>query len=181
MIKDYSFILGDFELKDKDFDVFLTYYFDKNGTCKIKGIEKSKSEIASLVEAAKEKNDRYKLDLLKKRISDIKKQVSADNYSPYDITEMTNKIMNGTDRELVFLHSIHIPIKFDVLDMEIEEIKEFITNGYYDTRDQIIGIVNLDNNYYGLDSINEKESIIQREKILNEILTYKKQNSVNKY
>ena len=181
MDKNYSFIICDFELKDRDFDTFLTYYFNKDGTCKIKGIEKTKSEITESVEKIRLKNEKKKLEVLKDRLKDIQSQIDHDNNLSVDLTKIINEIMRGLDENLTFLDSISIPIKLDVLELDDKTIRKIIMNGYYDTNDQVLGIVNINNDYYDLNPLDEKNDIIKREKLINDVISYKKSSSENKY
>ena len=201
MNEESGFIMGYFFMEEVNFDLFLKNYYDEDGKCNIKGIEYKKSEIIPMMQEIVKENRQIainKLNNIKNKAQKEKWELDELNY----VISMFEKRLKDKSQVDGF-SALRIPIKLDVLELEDDVIRTMITNGFYRNDDKVLNIINLDTEYYGLNIMSEKrlleiDSIIgrklkkdniivhkndkeKREKMINNILNYKKSVLGNRY
>ena len=201
MNEEVGSIKGYFFLEEGNIDQFLEKYYDETGKCKIKGIKYTKSEITSMMQEIVKENRQIaikKLKFIKDKAQKEQWKLDELNY----VISMFEKRLK--DKSMIDgFSALRLTIKLDIFDLDNDTIKSIITKGYYEMNDPLIDIISLDTEYYGLNIMSEekilelesitgiklkKDNIVahkndqeKREKMINDILNYKKSVLGNQY
>ena len=201
MNEEVGFIKGYFFLEEGNIDQFLEKYYDETGKCKIKGIEYTKSEITSMMQEIVKENRQIAIKKLKSIKDKAQKEQWKLDELNYAISMFEKRLK---DKSMVDgFSALRLTIKLDIFDLDNDTIKSIITKGYYEMNDPLIDIISLDTEYYGLNIMSEekilelesitgiklkKDNIVaykndqeKREKMINDILNYKKSVLGNQY
>ena len=201
MNEESGFIMGYFFMEEVNFDLFLKNYYDEDGKCNIKGIEYKKSEIIPMMQEIVKENRQIAIN----KLNDIKNKAQKQQWEKDELNYVISKFeerLKDKSIEDGFI-ALRIPIKLDVLEIDDDAIRTMIINGCYKMDDAVIDIINLDTEYYELNIMSEEklseiDSIIgtelkkdnilvhkndkeKREKIISDILNYKKSVLGNQY
>ncbi len=201
MNEEVGSIKGYFFLEEGNIDQFLEKYYDETGKCKIKGIKYTKSEITSMMQEIVKENRQIAI----KKLKSIKDKAQKEQWKLDELNYVISMFEKRLkDKSMIDgFSALRLTIKLDIFDLDNDTIKSIITKGYYEMNDPLIDIISLDTEYYGLNIMSEekilelesitgiklkKDNIVahkndqeKREKMINDILNYKKSVLGNQY